>query len=60
MIIVKIKEIQAVRENAKNQLIIDSTVKTPNVIFSHKNTLVINIPKRTGIIKLTYPANPFG
>jgi hypothetical protein len=50
-IIVKTKETQADLENVKIQIIIDSTVKIPNVILSHKHTLVINIPKETGIIK---------
>jgi hypothetical protein len=51
-IIVKTKENQADLENVKTQIIIDSTVKIPNVILFHKHTLVINIPKETGIIKL--------
>ncbi len=50
-IIVKIKENQADLENVRIQIIIDSTVKIPNVILFHKHTLVINIPKETGIIK---------
>ena len=51
-IIVKIKDKYADLENVENQARIESTVKIPNVIFSHKNTLTINIPKETGIIKL--------
>ena len=50
-IIVKIKESQAALENVRNQIVIDITVKIPNVILSRKHTLVINIPKVTGIIK---------
>jgi hypothetical protein len=50
-IIVKTKENQADLENVRTQIIIDSTVKIPNVILSHKHTLVINMPKETGIIK---------
>ena len=50
-IIVKIKENHADLESVRVQVVIDSTVKIPNVILSHKYTLVINIPKETGIIK---------
>jgi len=51
--IVKIKNSHPDLENERNQVIIDRTTITPNIIRSHKKTLATNIPKRTGIIKLT-------
>jgi hypothetical protein len=50
-VIIMIKESHPVLENVETQIIIDSTVKIPNAILSLKHTLVINIPKETGIIK---------
>ena len=58
-IIVKIIENQADLESVIIQIIIDSTVKIPNAILSHKHTLAINIQKETGIIKFAYPAIGF-
>jgi len=57
---VKINDKQPDLENERNQVVIDRIARTPNIIRSHKNTLFTNMPKRTGIIKPTKPANTFG
>ncbi len=50
-IIIMIKESHPALENVRTQIIIDSTVKIPNVNLSQKHTHVINKTKETGIIK---------
>ena len=51
--IVKIKDNHPDIESERNHAITDITTKAPNIIRTHKVTLAINIPIRTGMIKLT-------
>jgi hypothetical protein len=51
--IVKIKDNHPEIENERNQTIRDRTARAPNIIRTRKDALAINIPKMTGIIKLT-------
>ena len=52
--------LDSANSSQKPQVVIDRIARTPNIIRSHKNTLFTNMPKRTGIIKPTKPANTFG